>query len=96
MPGYAIFQVDEILDRDRLKTYQQAAHPTLAKFGGKVIVAYGKQELVEGPALVGNVIIEFPSYEAAQQWYHSDAYSDAKQLRAGAVRCRACIVDGKP
>ena len=96
MPAYAIFHVDEIIDRERLKAYQQAAHPTVAEFGGKVIAAYGRQEIVEGPPLVGIVTIEFPSYEIAQAWYHSPGYSNAKRLREGAVSCRAAIVDGKP
>lgn len=95
MPAYVIFHVDEIIDRDRLKAYQQAAHPTVAQFGGKVIAAYGKQEIVEGPPLAGIVTIEFADYETAQAWYHSPGYSAAKQLRAGAVRCRAAIIDGK-
>ena len=95
MKSYVIFYVEEVSDPSALKAYQAAAHPTLAEHGGKVIVAYGQQEMVEGSAIKGVVEIEFPSYDAARAWYHSDGYQQAKKLRDGGVRCHAVIVEAK-
>ena len=95
MKGYVIFYVDAVHDRARLKAYQAAGGPTLAEFGGKVIIAYGEQEPVEGPPMFGVVTIEFPTYQAAQGWYHSEGYQAAKAIRETAATCRAVIVAGK-
>lgn len=95
MKGYVIFYVEEITDPKSLKDYQNAAHPTLEQHGGKVFVGYGRQEVVEGPPVRGVVSIEFPSYEAAREWYHSAAYQEAKVIRRAAVTCHAVIVEGK-
>lgn len=96
MKGYVIFYVEEISDPDQLKKYQQAAHPTLRAAGGKVIAAYGRQEIVEGEQLTGVVMIEFDTYAAAQSWYHSVAYQEAKELRKFAARTHSVIVEARP
>jgi len=39
-----------------------------------VLAAYGRYEVLEGSDLEGVVIVEFPSLEAAKDWYDSPAY----------------------
>jgi uncharacterized protein (DUF1330 family) len=96
MTAQVIFFVEKINDRDGLKAYQKAAHPTLEAAGGRVIVAYGRQEVVEGSDLAGVVVVEFPDYESAQNWYHSPGYTQAAKLRqSGAAECHAVIVEGR-
>jgi len=96
MPGYVIFFVDQINDQDALNAYKKAAYPSLMAAGVKPIIAYGKQESVEGEAPVGVVTLEFPSFEAATSWYHSPEYAEAKKLRENGVAvCRAVIVEGR-
>jgi len=94
MPAYVIFNAESIEDPEPLAEYKQAALPTVIAAGGKVSVAYGRQEVVEGPPLVGVVMIEFPTYEQATTCYHSDAYRQARALREGATTLRAVIVEG--
>jgi uncharacterized protein (DUF1330 family) len=97
MKAQVIFFVEKIHDREGLKAYQKAAHPTLEEAGGRVIVAYGRQEVVEGSDLAGVVVVEFPNYEAAQAWYHSPGYTQAAHLRkSGAAECHAVIVEARP
>ena len=96
MTAYVIFFVEEISDAGQLERYKQAAHPTLRSAGGSVAIAYGRQEVLEGPPLAGVVMVEFPSFEAAQQWYHSAEYQKAAELRLLATRARAVIVEGLP
>ncbi len=96
MTAYVIFFVDEILDAAQLERYKQAAHPTLQHTGGSITIAYGRQQVLEGPPLAGVVMVEFPSFEAAHDWYHSAEYQKAAALRTLATRARAVIVEGLP
>jgi uncharacterized protein (DUF1330 family) len=95
MKSYAIFYVEGITDQERLKAYQIAAHPSVRAFGGKIIAAYGQQEVVEGPAIRGVVLIQFPDYQSASGWYHSPEYQAAKDIRRGAVDCHTVIFEGR-
>ena len=95
MKAFVIFYVEEVSDPAQLDKYKQAAHPTLSAAGGRVVAAYGQKEVVEGDDLVGVVMVEFPSYEQASKWYHSEAYSEAKKLRTVASRAHAVIVEAR-
>jgi len=95
MKGHAIFYVQGITDHERLKAYQVAAHPSVRAFGGKVIAAYGQQEVVEGYEVRGIVLIQFPDYKSATDWYHSPEYQAAKKIRHGAVTCHTVIFEGR-
>ncbi len=95
MTGYVIFFVEDISDPDQLKAYQKAAHPILAAAGGKVTIGYGEQEVVEGAPLKGVVMVEFPTYDAARDWYHSPAYQKVSAIRKPAARTHAVIVEGR-
>lgn len=57
--------------------------------------AYGPQEVLEGPPVEGVVILEFPSMQAARDWYHSPAYQQAAQHRFKGARYRAVMVEGR-
>jgi len=95
MAGQVVFWVEEVKDSARLAEYQRTARPTVQAAGGKVSVAYGRTEVVEGPPMRGVVVIEFPTYEAAVSWYHSAAYQAAKVLREGAATVRTAIVESR-
>jgi uncharacterized protein (DUF1330 family) len=95
MKSYVVFYVEGITDQERLKAYQVAAHPSVSAFGGRVISAYGRQEVVEGHEIRGIVLIQFPDYQSAADWYHSPDYQAAKQIRHGAVNCHTVIFEGR-
>ena len=94
MAAYVIFYVESITDRQALEHYKRAALPTLREAGGSVTVAYGRHEVLEGAPLTGVVMVEFPSFEAARAWYHSDAYRTASVLRKAASTAHAVLVEG--
>jgi uncharacterized protein (DUF1330 family) len=94
-PAFVIFYVDHITDPTALDPYQMAAHKTIDDHGGVVMIAYGRQEVVEGADPIGVVMLRFPSYAAAQGWYHSPEYGAAKKLREGIATCRTVIVEGR-
>jgi uncharacterized protein (DUF1330 family) len=93
MSAYVIFEVLEISDPGQLDAYKKAAHPTVRAAGGKVVIAYGRQEVVEGHPLTGVVMIEFPDFDRAQAWYHSSTYQEAATLRKFAAKVHAVIVE---
>ena len=53
--------------------YVKANAEPLGRFGAKFLVRGGKHEAVEGKARARNVVIEFPSYQAAL-----DCFRDAE------------------
>jgi uncharacterized protein (DUF1330 family) len=55
---------------------------TLAGTGAQVLVAYTPFEVLEGDKEVkGVVVIKFPTYAAAKDWYDSDAYMAVRGRR---------------
>jgi len=55
---------------------------------------YGDLEVLEGPAMEGAVILQFPDVESARAWYYSPAYQEAMQHRVKGADWRAFIVKG--
>src|SRR3984893_18405136 len=79
MPAYVIFIRERTLDNSELEAYAKLAGPSLEGLPIKFLAAYGRQEVLEGPAPEGVAIAEFPSVEEAKQWYESPAYQAAAQ-----------------
>ena len=83
--GYVIAQI-KVTDAVVYPHYVSMVGPSIEKFGGEFIVRGGRAESHEGtPPGDRNVVIRFPSYDAAKSWYHSPEYSEAKALRRSAL-----------
>lgn len=76
LKGYLIARVD-VHDAEAYKDYLSANAEPLRQFGGRFLVRAGRFECPEGSARSRNVVIEFPSYEAALAFWHSPAYQAA-------------------
>ena len=75
--------------------YVNMVQPTLDAFYGEFLVRGGKATSYEGdPPGDRNVIIRFPSYDHAMNWYHSEKYSEAKKKRQAASDSVQTIVEG--
>ncbi len=94
MPAYAIFIRDSTRDPEELETYSKEAPATLAGHAVTPRVVYGRHEVLEGPAIEGAVVLEFPTFEAAKAWYDSPAYREAREHRFKGANYRAFIVQG--
>ncbi|SEW22518.1 Uncharacterized conserved protein, DUF1330 family [Cognatiyoonia koreensis] len=81
-------------DLDAYDAYRAANAAPLAAFGGRFLVRGGSRELAEGTARPRTVVIEFPSYQAAVDCYHSDAYQAAKAIRDPISTADLVIVEG--
>ena len=81
MPGFAIFNI-EVKKPEEYKEYVEKVKPIAKKFGGEYIVRGGETKVLEGTwAYPRTVVIKFPSYEKALEWYNSDLYKPIKQIR---------------
>lgn len=95
MPGYCLLDNLNVTDPARLEQYKARVASVVQKFGGRYLVLGGKVELVEGewrPTFP--VMIEFPSFEHARNWYYSEDYRDLKALRLAAGRFNAVLIEG--
>ncbi len=94
MPAYVILDL-KVFDKEKLQEYKNVAPEIIKKFGGKIIVRGGESKTVEGnwnPKRI--VIIEFPNYKIANEWWHSDEYKKATELRKKGADTDVLIVDG--
>ncbi len=81
MSGYAIFNI-EIKKPEEYKEYVEKVKPLAKKFGGDYIIRGGETKILEGNwEYPRTVVIKFPSYEKALEWYNSDEYKPIKQIR---------------
>mgnify|MGYP003386283744 CR=1 FL=1 len=78
--GYWIGRID-VANPEGYKEYVGPASVAVGKFGGRFLARGGKYECVEGNARARNVILEFPSYEAALACWHSPEYRAAAAIR---------------
>lgn len=95
MVAYVIVRIIDISDADEFEVYKSKAGPALASHDAKVIVGGGRKATLEGEDDTALVIIEFPSYEAAEAWYQSPEYVAAMKHRLGASSAQVVIAEGR-
>ncbi len=91
--GYWIAHVT-VTDMDKYQGYVALTPAAFGKFGGKFLARGGKHEVLEGEGRARNVIIEFPSFQAAIDCFHSPEYAAAKAKRAGAGIADIVVIEG--
>ena len=94
MSGYLIAQLN-MTDKENFKLYAESVPESVKKFGGKYLVRAGEFKSVQGKwDFTRNVIIEFPTYEKALEWYNSDLYKPLKELRQKGSEGNIIIIKG--
>lgn len=91
--GYWIGRVD-VSDPEAYKKYVAANAKAFSKFGARFLVRGGSFRAAEGEARQRNVVIEFPSYQAALDCWDSPEYKEAMAHRLGAGTADIVIVEG--
>jgi uncharacterized protein (DUF1330 family) len=91
--GYWVGRVD-VHDPDTYKNYVAANGAAFSKYGGRFLVRGGKYEAVKGASRSRNVVIEFPSYEAALECFHSPEYQAALRAQAGSAEVDLIVIEG--
>ena len=94
MSAYVIYQGD-ILDQRRYDEYKVKAAASIIAAGCKYVVRGGDVEVLEGEPPSGRtVVLEFPTRQAAIDWYCGDTYTEIRKIREGAAIARMYVVDG--
>jgi uncharacterized protein (DUF1330 family) len=91
--GYWIARVD-VRDPERYKDYVATAKPAFEKYGANFLARGGAYEEMEGKARARNVVIEFPSLQAAKDCYNSPEYQAAKAIRVTVADAEMVLVEG--
>lgn len=91
--GYWIARVD-VSDPEAYKAYVAANAKPLAQFGGRFLVRGGRFECTDGGSRSRNVVIEFPSYEAALACWNSPDYQAALRLRQPVSTADVIVIEG--
>jgi uncharacterized protein (DUF1330 family) len=94
MAAYVIADV-EVTDPAKYEDYKKLTPGAVAKHGGRFIARGGQSSTLEGNWRPGRVVvIEFPTYEQARNFYTSVEYTAARRARAGAANMKMIVVDG--
>ena len=94
MSGFAIFNI-EVQKPEKYKEYIEKVKPVAEKFGGDYIIRGGETKVVEGKWIYPRtVVIKFPSYEKALEWYNSEEYKLIKQIRLENSVANGIIIKG--
>ena len=94
MAAYVITEID-VTDPVGYEEYRRLGPPTVAAYGGKFVVRGAKTEVLEGTWVPKRlVVLEFESVERAKQWWSSQEYSAAKQVRHKTANTNMIVVEG--
>ena len=92
--GYAIFNIN-VTNPVNYKNYIDQVKPVAEKFGAEYIVRGGENQVIEGTwQHPRTIVIKFPSYEKALEWYNSDEYKPIKQIRLDNAETNGIIIKG--
>lgn len=92
--GYWVAHV-EVTDPDQYVHYVTGAKAAFEEYGARFLARGGENTEVEGAlGRSRHVVIEFPSYQAAQDCYHSPEYQAAKAHRLPAGVASITLIEG--
>ena len=94
MAAYVIADV-KIEDPVQYEDYRKMVPATIAAYGGRFIARGGRTEVLEGEWRPNRVvIIEFESVERAKEWWASEEYRAARDLRQRTSTGSLIVVEG--
>ena len=91
--GYWVARVD-VRDAESYKDYVAANGAAFAKFGGRFLVRAGAFEAPVGTSRSRNIVLEFPSYQAALDCWASVEYQDARAKQQGGADMDLVVIEG--
>jgi uncharacterized protein (DUF1330 family) len=85
----------EVNDAATFGEYRTKVAPIIAQYGGRYIVRGGAIEQIEGNlALQRLVILEFPTLDAARNFYRSAEYAPLLKMRIASTISDIVLVEG--
>ncbi len=94
MKGYVVCVYKNISSEDKLKEYAIKARAAVENYKGKFLIRGGKSTINEGESSPRTVIIEFPSFDQANEFYQSEEYQEAHSILKGHAERQFQIVEG--
>ena len=96
MSAFVIVDVT-INDPSLYEEYKKLTPATIAAYDGRFVVRGGATETLEGDWNPGRVVVlEFPSVERAKEWWSSEVYTEAKEIRQRSAETKMLVVEGLP
>ncbi len=92
--AYWIGCIRKVFDPAKFDAYRALAQPALEAAGGRYIARGTPAKAYDLGVTERTVIIEFPSFERAQEFYNSPEYVAVRKLRAGAATAQFVVVEG--
>ena len=94
MSGYVIANIN-VKNPEAYKEYVVKVKPTVEKFGGEYLVRNGEFKVIDGEwKHPRTVVIKFPTYEKALEWYNSEEYKPVKLIRLANSEANGIIIKG--
>jgi uncharacterized protein (DUF1330 family) len=94
MSAFFVALRETVLDPEEMKLYAEQAGGSAAGHRLTTRAAYGRLRMTEGERIEGAVILEFPTFEEAEDWYDSPVYQAAVVHRMRGAKYRTFIVQG--
>jgi len=89
-----VLAMGTVHDQETYKEYQQATRQTLTASEGIVLAAGGRVARLEGAEPQQKIVLlSFPSYQAAKDWYQSPEYRSAMKLRQASTDSMLLIAE---
>jgi len=86
---------ENVDDPTPFEEYRRQVLPTIQAHQGRFLVRGGPFTALEGEMPYERIaMLEFPSREAAERWYHSPEYQRILPLRTQSTRSQFILVDG--
>ena len=101
---YLVFEI-EVTNHEGYEAYRTEARKALDEIGGggRLLIRGGTlfpnaiTETIEGDWMPQRfVVVEFPSREAAQEYYFSDTYQRVLKMRQASSNARALMITPEP
>lgn len=84
-------------DASAFAPYVDAVQPLIARWGGRMVGRGVPPVVLEGDWPWHTVgVLEFPSMEAAEEFWNSPEYSEVKMLRAGIAEFQVVLAPSVP
>lgn len=94
MSAFVVVEID-VHNQELYQSYTQLTPASIASYQGKFVARGGDTIVLEGewnPKRL--VILEFPSVEIANSWWHSEEYTKAREIRQKAANTKMIIIEG--
>ncbi|MDH3299280.1 MAG: DUF1330 domain-containing protein [Acidimicrobiia bacterium] len=91
--GYLVAHI-RVDDAEAFKQFGPMSGAAIQEHGGRVLVRSPSGEVQEGSMKPLTIVVEFDDLETARHFYHSDAYTEARQLREACSETDLILLEG--